>query len=306
MKKMVVISQTEYDTLCKKAKFLDESYNVSSSSKKFLNAHKLNEESRRKIQEQQPLKEEEKKRRREEKEEEETSFNTTSGTFNSSVREDPEEAAEERRRKEEEEEEEEEEERKREEERRREEEEEERKKEEEAKKKERKGRKEGKKQKEREERENNDSDVGILVEKFGKYYPNKLGKGTALINAIINSKNVLIKIADQEIQLNEINVDFETFLTFIDLCTSRKKVFTINVDAFVSFLASNDIPITLISNPIIRSKIEDALFQPPAYRSRSRSPPERSPHLKSFPPKEKPKEKPITWFLDLNSVPDTS
>ena len=147
------------------------------------------------------------------------------------------------------------------------------------------------------DRENNDSDVGILVEKFGKYYPNKLGKGTALINAIINCKNAHIKLASQQIQLNEFNVDFETFLTFIDLCTSRKKVFTINVDAFVSFLTSNEIPIKLIQNPTIRSKIEDALFQPPATRARSRSPPERSPH---------PKEKPITWFLDLNSVPDTS
>ena len=286
MKKMVVISQTEYDTLCKKAKFLDESYNVSSSSKKFLNAHKLNEESRRKIQEQ-PLKEEEKKKRRSEEEEQETSFNTTTtNSFNSSARENPEEgrgeetdqeserekeeAAEEKRKKEEE---------------------------EERKKKERKERKEGKKQKEREERENDDSDAGILIEKFGKYYPNKLGKGTALINAIINCKNAHIKLASQQIQLNEFNVDFETFLTFIDLCTSRKKVFTINVDAFVSFLTSNEIPIKLIQNPTIRSKIEDALFQPPATRARSRSPPERSPH---------PKEKPITWFLDLNSVPDIS
>ena len=290
MKKMVVISQTEYDTLCKKAKFLDESYNVSSSSKKFLNAHKLNEESRRKIQEQ-PLKEEEKKKRRSEEEEQETSFNTTTtNSFNSSARENPEEgrgeetdqeserekeeAAEEKRKKEEK-----------------------KKEEEERKKKERKERKEGKKQKEREERENDDSDAGILIEKFGKYYPNKLGKGTALINAIINCKNAHIKLASQQIQLNEFNVDFETFLTFIDLCTSRKKVFTINVDAFVSFLTSNEIPIKLIQNPTIRSKIEDALFQPPATRARSRSPPERSPH---------PKEKPITWFLDLNSVPDIS
>ena len=318
MRKMVVISQAEYDQLLKKQKFLHESYNYNSRSKKFLNAHKLNEEKRQNI----PQEEKQKEKVEDSSfiNQGEDSFNTTNSFSNTSAREETEEYQNQERERErakehqnqererEYTEEHQNQEKEREEEEKEEEEEEEEKEEErekeERKKEERKKRKEEKKSKEREENDDDD-DSAILVEKFGKYYPNKVKKGASLINAILGSKNAHVKISDQQVQLNEINVDFETFLTFIELCVSRKKKFSMN-EAFISFLASNDISIKLISNPTIRSKIEEASFQSfvdPSTRDRS---PMRTYSRAPQSKEEKEKRTPITWFLNLNSVPDQS
>jgi len=312
MRKMVVISQAEYDQLLKKQKFLHESYNYNSRSKKFLNAHKLNEEKRQNIQQE----EKEKEKDSSFINQGEDSFNATNSFSNTSAREETEEYRNQEREREwtkehqnqererEYTEEHQNQEKEREEEEEEEEEKEEREKEE-RKKEERKKRKEEKKSKEREEENDDDDDSAILVEKFAKYYPNKVKKGTSLINAILRSKNARVKISDQQVQLNEINVDFETFLTFIELCVSRKKKFSMN-EAFISFLTSNDISIKLISNPTIRSKIEEASFQSfvdPSTRDRS---PMRTYSRAPQSKEEKEKRTPITWFLNLNSVPDTN